>query len=518
MQTVFLNVCLFLGLVLSFCGGVTAADRGINPLRLAPPIVGEYWELEGRAGNFMSRTVKWFAAYKESGGLITPVMLEEMQALGAEFYAIDAEVDKLRADLSKNVNEYLQQNVFDELYEEQMVARGREAFEALMLASTDMIVFEILSFVYNAASVDKNLIKSLDAITIDGRKGHFSRTVDNWLNSTRKKQFARTLEFIDKNAVVLDRLEQEGALFVQALRHRIDTYMADEIKKAGSLWYRIKDFFTKGFISYKNNRSKRFNWMEYRLSKIFGNAVGAINWQKYIECIPEDELERVKHEVLLPGDILLEKTEGAITDTFIPGHFGHVAVYVGRPDQLTNLRFQDGSFFLDHPVVQKYLPLLEKGFTTAEAVRPGFRLEDIREWPVNDLAVLRATSYPQELMAEVLLKTLNYVGTKYDFNFDVNTVDIVVCSELPYQVYKGINFRTNKAAGRFTISPDDVAVAAGPAGVDTVNRPLQLIYFNHKMEPIPESQAFELYRSLLLKEGRYEEVPENNHDYSQLLR
>jgi hypothetical protein len=55
---------------------------------------------------------------------------------------------------------------------------------------------------------------------------------------------------------------------------------------------------------------------------------------------------------------------------------------------------------------------------------------------------------------------LKQVGKDYDFNFDVETTDKIVCSELVYTVYTDIPWPTEKALGRYTISPDNVAKKA----------------------------------------------------------
>jgi len=235
-----------------------------------------------------------------------------------------------------------------------------------------------------------------------------------------------------------------------------------------------------------------------------------------MHSISKEELERVKAEVLQPGDVIVEKTAGAITDKFIPGHFGHVAVYVGRPEQLEGILLSDGTALLDHPIVQARISELENGATTMEAVRPGTRLEDITHWTITDLAVLRPSSYPKKYLGDVILKSLSYAGTKYDFNFDVNTESIVVCSELPYQTFRGITFRIAQKAGRWTISPDDVAVLAGPQEEDVPNRPFRLVYFNHETKVIPEAEMFELYRELVDVDSNYNQVPANDHRYSEL--
>ena len=192
--------------------------------------------------------------------------------------------------------------------------------------------------------------------------------------------------------------------------------------------------------------------MEYHLSKIFGTAAGALNIQVFMKSIPRKELKRIKDEVLRPGDLLIEKTNGAITDKLIPGHFSHVALYLGNTKQLKSMRLSSGQLILESPLFKKYSSRLESGEDVVEVLRSGVTLIDIQDWRISDLAILRANDYSEGNLADALLQSLSYVDGDYDFAFDVNTRSIVMCSELPYQAFKEINFRVAKSWGRWTLS------------------------------------------------------------------
>ena len=74
------------------------------------------------------------------------------------------------------------------------------------------------------------------------------------------------------------------------------------------------------------------------------------------------------------------------------------------------------------------------------------------------------------------------LATPYDVNadFDVETTDTIVCSELIYQVYTGIEWPTQKALGRSTISPDHIAVRALNGGAP------QLVAFHRDGKRVEE--------------------------------
>ncbi|MBF0406849.1 MAG: hypothetical protein HQM10_05825 [Candidatus Riflebacteria bacterium] len=391
-----------------------------------------------------------------------------------------------------------------------------QLFRVLISTLSHLVIYEYVSFHYHLATMDETLIKRMNETNVYGSTGHFDRIQKAWLSINARQQFAKALELIHNSSAQLDRMQTNGAFYLSALRKRLDTYLVDELRKSSGSWNCLGDYVLAAKDLLANRNRKHLNWMEYQLSRVFGNAVGAINIQKFMSNIPAEEMQRLKDKVLKPGDVILEKTSGAITDKFIRGHFGHVAVYFGRPDQLKGITLSNGTPLLETDVVKRYLKRIEDGETTVEAIRPGTNLADISEWTVTDLAILRPTSYPKDKIGDALYRLINYVGTVYDFAFDVNTASIVVCSETPYQVFKGINFRTARSAGRYTISPDDVAVLAGPES-STSNRPFQLIYFNHETKPVPRNEMMGLYIKLLeIEKSRYNDVPKNNHDYSSL--
>ena len=64
------------------------------------------------------------------------------------------------------------------------------------------------------------------------------------------------------------------------------------------------------------------------------------------------------------------------------------------------------------------------------------------------------------------------MGKTYDFNFDVETTDKLVCSELLYQSFGDVAWPTEKYLGRVTISPDNVASL-----ILYANTPMDLQYY-----------------------------------------
>ncbi len=212
------------------------------------------------------------------------------------------------------------------------------------------------------------------------------------------------------------------------------------------------------------------------ISLCFGNTVGLVETRKGRLWGDAAVAARVRG-VLRPGDILLEKTPFRLTDTFIPGHWGHAAIWLGDEAELKALGLWDD------PVLKPYQENIRAGKCIVEALRGGVTLNTIEHFlNIDDLGILRepALETDRETLRRHLLLTLRQVGKEYDFNFDVETTDKIVCSELVYVVYTDITWPTDKTLGRYTISPDNVAAKAFDGG------PLRLVLFYHDGRPVTD--------------------------------
>ena len=184
------------------------------------------------------------------------------------------------------------------------------------------------------------------------------------------------------------------------------------------------------------------------VSMIFGNSMGLVQTRNGL-LYENPEVEKIKSQ-LKPMDILLEKTPFRLTDKFIPGHFGHVAIWVGTEAELKELGLWE------HPVIKPHQEEIREGKSVLEALRDGVQLNTFEKFmDVDDVAILRAKDFDAK---EVGVRAFRQLGKDYDFNFDVETIDKIVCSELVYQVFIDIEWPTEKTLGRHTISPDNVAV------------------------------------------------------------
>ncbi len=232
------------------------------------------------------------------------------------------------------------------------------------------------------------------------------------------------------------------------------------------------------------------------VSGLFGNTVGLYESRKGKLYGDEEALRNIQ-SVLQPLDIILEKTPFRLTDKLIPGHFGHVAIWTGTKAELID------AGVWDNLIVNQYAEALSSSSNPdsrderqiIEALRNGVQLNTLEHFMnVDDIAILRPVFDEENrdaLVEEALLMAFRQVGKKYDFNFDVNTTDKIVCSELAYISFPSMDWPTEETLGRHSISPDNVAQLAWN------NVPLQLVLLYHDGELVEADNHVAKLRELM---------------------
>ncbi len=209
--------------------------------------------------------------------------------------------------------------------------------------------------------------------------------------------------------------------------------------------------------------------LKFVTSRIMGNTMGMVRWRAG-KLKNDQEFLALMSAGLEPGDILLEKTPFALTDKTIPGHFGHAAIYIGTTDQLQAI----GA--LDLPLTRELREQIDSGHVVLEALRGGVVLNTLEHFMnIDDVAVLRPKELSLVALRDSIGLALGNYGKSYDFNFDVNTTETIVCSELVYVAFPQIDFVTTQVFTSFTISPDDIARQAS----GNPSAPLELTLFAH---------------------------------------
>ncbi len=204
-------------------------------------------------------------------------------------------------------------------------------------------------------------------------------------------------------------------------------------------------------------------------SLTFGNVVGLVSMRKGL-MYGDEKSEKEISSQLKAGDILLEKTPFRLTDTLIPGYWGHAAIWVGTKEELIELGIWE------HELVKPHQKSIEEGSRIVEALRSGVELNPLKKFlNIDDMVILRENAISKNDLKSLILKTFGQIGKDYDFNFDIETTDKIVCSELVYTTYTHLDWPTDKALGRYTISPDNIANKTNDSTLSVVS-----LYHNGK--------------------------------------
>jgi hypothetical protein len=190
------------------------------------------------------------------------------------------------------------------------------------------------------------------------------------------------------------------------------------------------------------------------VAPIVGQAIALVKWRKgFLNQFPEAQ-EAVLRE-LRPLDLVFVSSKGGLAGNTIPGLFGHVATYLGTERQLREAGLWSA---VDST---KHRDAIQSGQSFLEADSRGIHFSS-SEFALNvDRVLVVRPRLASKLSAKNALRTyLSFVGTPYDFRFDVDDGECVFCTELVYLAMPELRLRTDKVYGRNLIFPDEVARSA----------------------------------------------------------
>jgi uncharacterized protein YycO len=301
--------------------------------------------------------------------------------------------------------------------------------------------------------------------------GYLSASNYRALNPEYRKAMNDAVRYFKDNKPAIAQQINQSSPTIQALYQTVTESPIIKKVRGGSVFkqiivlpFKVAKGTTEGVVGLSDLGLKR---IKFTGSKVAGNTMGMVRWRDGKLKNDTAVLQALQAQ-LQPGDILLEKTPFTLTDKSIPGHFGHAALYTGSAEQLKTLGANSSS-------VQKNMANIAAGNTVVEALRGGVQLNSLQHFMnIDDVAVLRPKYLNQQAKIDAVNLALGNLGKQYDFNFDVNTTEKIVCSELIYIVYPQIDFVTKRVMGSFAITPDDVAMQAG-----FEQDPLAVVLFAH---------------------------------------
>lgn len=361
---------------------------------------------------------------------------------------------KLNQEMSTYADLYYQEN-FD--FAERLAANPRmeQVSNHLIWLNAHLVMIDhILKFhetLYSKNETLRRIIKNNQQNTVNDpeAKKIFKEThilFQDIAKRTNEKKFKQQVTLVYYSADLVKNNFAEESL---------ETQLVTAIKANPITLAIIKDQFDAKLKLYTQTDSliEVFNDITSVISGKFGNWAGAIRWREgYL--FKNNHILSVLSGKLKPFDVMMEKTPFILTDKLIPGHFGHVAIYLGTPKELQEMNLWN------HPSIVPYQKQILQGYNIIEAVRSGVRLTTLPDFlNIDEITVIRKNDVTVDanVQHEIIYRAFDQMGKPYDFNFDISTLDKIVCSELIYMAFGQVLWPTSYRFGRPTFSPDEVA-------------------------------------------------------------
>ncbi|MDD4975648.1 MAG: YiiX/YebB-like N1pC/P60 family cysteine hydrolase [Bacteriovorax sp.] len=155
---------------------------------------------------------------------------------------------------------------------------------------------------------------------------------------------------------------------------------------------------------------------------------------------------------LKPLDLLYEKRNFVLSNYTIPGHWGHVAVWLGTKEELIEMGIWDEEFF------EPFRKAIEEGKNIIEIRKKGINFVSLHDFiNLDEIAVTRMSNASNN-EAEIYQEISEQLDKTYDFTFNAQTSDKITCSEFIAYSYGDIHWPETQVLGQVGIKPDDLAI------------------------------------------------------------
>jgi len=213
------------------------------------------------------------------------------------------------------------------------------------------------------------------------------------------------------------------------------------------------NFWKEAYYSiYRKN--DRMNAIGYHLFSFAGNSLMGSGGSRYSNRKKQKKYAIQLLSVIQPYDILLSKSPGHLSAKIIPGYFGHAAIWLDKeiPKKkrfLHSLKNENSTRFKLH----------EKGM--AEALRNGVQVSNLQQYADGEVfVILRPCPLSADQKQHIVENTMKQMNKSYDFNFDIESPDMVNCTELVYLAFDFIDWKVRYFMDRYTLFPDDLLLTA----------------------------------------------------------
>lgn len=186
------------------------------------------------------------------------------------------------------------------------------------------------------------------------------------------------------------------------------------------------------------------------LAAIWGFISDNLKWREG-RIKDNKAFELMMRDHLKPLDIIFEKRKFVLSNFTIPGHWGHVALWLGTKEELQALGVWDQDYF------KLFRQKVEEGYEIVEIRKVGMNFTSLKDFMnLDEVAIMRVNQ--MALSSEEIFANLSEQSDKrYDFQFNAHTSDKITCTELITYSFGDIDWKQSKNLGLINMQPDDIA-------------------------------------------------------------
>lgn len=174
------------------------------------------------------------------------------------------------------------------------------------------------------------------------------------------------------------------------------------------------------------------------------------------------EMAKKMEDLVRPGDVMISRTNWFLSNAFLPGFWPHSFLYIGAPTKMRNYFSSQevNKYFLELCKTKAlkcndFFSFLEKNPKTTKAFKnylikdkyghekvlvegtsDGIHFSSIRHTFLNDYLAAMRPVVSKLAKAKTIVDAFENFGIEYDFDFDYQTDDKLVCTELVAKSYE----------------------------------------------------------------------------------
>ena len=271
----------------------------------------------------------------------------------------------------------------------------------------------------------------------------YTHIFESFIDVENAQRMLLTMNFASKERSKIKKLSQDkdvGYFVNNIWRYRtfLDTSKQNYLKRA--------HHFLRHAIKRRGATIKQHT--SFKILEASGRVFSEMSSLKHDRV--DEKIRNQARQLLEPGDVLVTRHRVALTNFILPGFWPHAAFYIGSSQQRDAFGIE-----IEAHTHKKW----QGNKCTFEALKDGVLFRPLEETlAVDGFVVLRPT-ISKAGIKHAIERIVIHEGKKYNFDFDFFRSDRLVCTELMYRAYDGIehmDIQLKERAGRPTLSAEDL--------------------------------------------------------------